>query len=202
MLVYLLGPDELLSMLGELGFPMAADALTRTIDYYLARTAHGSTLSRVVHASVLARVDPARAWGTFRDALVADLDDTQGGTTKEGVHLGAMAGTVDIVTRAFAGVHFRDGALTFDPCLPEELRGVGFGLQYRGQRIDVTLDHARLQLAAHPCAAAPRVRIVVAGTDTTLGGGETLDFELPARPGPGGLSEPARTADARATRGH
>ncbi len=35
---------------------------------------------------------------------MADLDDTQGGTTHEGVHLGAMAGTVDIVCTTFAGL--------------------------------------------------------------------------------------------------
>lgn len=51
---------------------------------------------RARHASVLARLAETRAWALFRDALAADLDDTQGGTTAEGVHLGAMAGTVDI----------------------------------------------------------------------------------------------------------
>ncbi len=79
MLVYLLGPDGLLETLDRLGYPTTPDALTRTVDYYLARTADGSTLSRVVHASVLARRDPTRAWRIFRDALAADLDDTQVG---------------------------------------------------------------------------------------------------------------------------
>jgi trehalose/maltose hydrolase-like predicted phosphorylase len=39
-----------------------AAQLAPTVDYYLARTAHGSTLNRVAHASVLAGMDPDRAW--------------------------------------------------------------------------------------------------------------------------------------------
>ena len=197
MLVYLLGADQLQGLLGRLGYPASPEMLTRTVDYYLARTAHGSTLSRVVHASVLAGIDPARAWATFRDALVADLDDTQGGTTREGVHLGAMAGTVDIVTRSFAGLQIREDTLIFDPCLPDALRRLRFQVGYRGQRIDVTLDRGRLRLAAHPCAAAPPVHVQVAGADATLGGGETLDFDLRVPSGPAGAATEATTARYR-----
>lgn len=49
MLVYLLGPDRLLALLERLGYTVTLDGLRRTVDYYLARTAHGSTLSRVLH---------------------------------------------------------------------------------------------------------------------------------------------------------
>lgn len=191
MLVYVLGADELQFQLGALGYPLAPDVLGRTVDYYLLRTAHGSTLSRVVHASVLASIDPGRAWATFREALVADLDDTQGGTTKEGIHLGAMAGTADIVGRAFAGLRIGPDALVFEPRLPAELRQARFQILFRGQRIDVTLDQARLQLSAHPCVTAAPVNIQVAGTRTTLGGGETLAFDLPAGLSSNGPARPA-----------
>ena len=125
MLIHLLGPEVLLAQLSRLGYPMSAADLGRTVEYYLARTAHGSTLSRVVHASVLARTDLARAWTVFREALMADLDDTQGGTTREGIHLGAMAGTADLVVRSFAGLQIDDDVLTFTPRLPPRLRSVG-----------------------------------------------------------------------------
>ncbi|MFC5999600.1 beta-phosphoglucomutase family hydrolase [Quadrisphaera sp. GCM10027208] len=161
MLVYLLGPDGLEEMLQRLGYQTSPDLLARTVDYYLARTAHGSTLSRVVHASVLARMDPARAWRTFREALTADLDDTQGGTTSEGVHLGAMAGTIDIVTRSFAGVQLQDAAVTFDPRLPEGLEAVSFTLVHRGQRFRVDISQEHVQVSADPCAANPQVQVRV-----------------------------------------
>ncbi len=176
MLVYLLGPDGLLQALHRLGYPTTPDLLARTVDFYLARTADGSTLSRVVHASVLARTDPARAWRTFRDALAADLDDTQGGTTCEGIHLGAMAGTVDIITRSFTWLRTANETLTFDPKLPVGLRGAQFQVQHRGQRIRVRIDRDGLQLTLDPCAANPRVRVTVAGTPVTLVSGQTCRF--------------------------
>ncbi|QXF84246.1 beta-phosphoglucomutase family hydrolase (plasmid) [Rhodococcus pyridinivorans] len=181
MLLYLLGPTELLSILARLGYDVTAEQLTRTVDYYLARTAHGSTLSRVVHASVLARIDPARAWGVFREALIADLDDTQGGTTREGIHLGAMAGTVDIVTRSFAGVRFESDRLVLTPQMPPEIRQLQFRLHYRGHRIDVRLDESTLYLTAHRCTATA-VTVDVDGAHRTLGGGQTLQFPLQRHP--------------------
>ncbi len=179
MLLYLLGPTELLATLERLGCPADLDLMRRTVDYYLARTAHGSTLSRVVHASVLARMDPLRSWSTFREALTADLDDTQGGTTGEGIHLGAMAATIDIVTRSFAGQRTEDDTVVFDPNLPQGLGSVRFGIVHRGQRLRVELDQDSLTVTAEPCATNPRVRVrlgdrsftVPAGGSVTIGGG-------------------------------
>jgi len=181
MLIYLLGPDALIALLGQLGYEVAPVDLSRTVDYYLARTAHGSTLSRVVHASVLARLDPSRAWGLFRDALAADLDDTQGGTTQEGIHLGAMAGTVDIVTRAFAGVRTDGDVLVFDPRLPVGMRQARFVVHYRRQRIEVTVDHERLRFAVHPCSV-PGVRVRVGTRSLTLEGGQSRTVAYPDEP--------------------
>ncbi|MFB4298537.1 hypothetical protein [Actinomadura sp. NTSP31] len=47
----------------------------------------------------MASTDGDEAWRVFREALGSDLEDAQHGTTAEGVHLGAMAGTVDLVQR-------------------------------------------------------------------------------------------------------
>ena len=59
MLVYLLGTGEPPAVLNQLGYTLTRDDLLRTVAYYLARTSHGSTLSRVVHASVPAQIDEA-----------------------------------------------------------------------------------------------------------------------------------------------
>ncbi|HET6951704.1 MAG TPA: glycosyl hydrolase family 65 protein, partial [Acidimicrobiales bacterium] len=178
MLVYLLGPDELVALLGRLGYGFTREALGRTVDYYLARTAHGSTLSRVVHASVLSRLDRRRSWNIFRDALAADLDDTQGSTTREGIHLGAVAGTVDIVTRAFAGLRIAAGQLALVPALPDGLRRAEFEVGYRGQRLAVSIDHDRVRVAARPRAEPMPVRLDVAGTVVALRGGEARELRL------------------------
>ncbi|STX03526.1 Uncharacterized glycosyl hydrolase Rv2006/MT2062 [Kocuria rosea] len=180
MLIYLLGPTGVIDQLDRLGYSFTELQLERTVEYYLARTADGSTLSRVVHASVLSRLDASRAWSVFRQALVADLDDTQGGTTREGIHLGAMSGTIDIMLRAFAGLQTEANALTFDPRLPAHLGSAGFQVQYRGHRIDVWLDTDNLSIRLAPCSAPP-VRIGVRGHYAMLAGGDERDFPLAPR---------------------
>ena len=111
MLLYLLDAEALEEMLHRLGYDPAPGFIGRTIAYYLPRTAHGSTLSRVVHAWVLARADRASSWGFFLDALRGDVEGGDGSTTHEGIHLGAMAGTVDLLQRCYAGARPRDGVL-------------------------------------------------------------------------------------------
>ena len=171
MLVYLLGTDELLAVLNQLGYTLTRDDLVRTVEYYLARTAHGSTLSRVVHASVLAQIDQSRSWELFREALLADLDDTQGGTTREGVHLGAMAGTVDMVRKAFAGLVIDTRELVVEPHLPSAIQSVRFRVHYQGNHVTVNAGRDGIRLDAHECetphameVSADRLRAVVRRT--------------------------------------
>ena len=176
MLIYLLGPEGLVQALNRLGYPTTGQALTRTVDYYLPRTAHGSTLSRVVHASVLARLNPDRGWATFREALAADLDDTQGGTTQEGIHLGAMAGTIDILARSFAGLRTDGTTIILDPALPTGLHALRLRLQHHGQRLHVSVEDTTLTVTAEPCVARPRVRLRVGDHETFLTAGTRQRF--------------------------
>src|SRR5690606_32161098 len=107
--------------------------------YYEQRTSHGSTLSKIVHAWVLARSDRKKSWVNFEMALMSDLEDIQGGTTAEGIHLGAMAGTVDLVQRAYTGLEIRDDVLWLNPVLPEEMPCLNLQLRYRGHWIELNL---------------------------------------------------------------
>jgi trehalose/maltose hydrolase-like predicted phosphorylase/phosphoglycolate phosphatase-like HAD superfamily hydrolase len=66
MLLFLLSPDELRGILAGLGYEVTRDQLARTVRYHLERSAEGSSLSRVVNAWVLARLDPAHAWRFIR----------------------------------------------------------------------------------------------------------------------------------------
>src|SRR5687768_12091466 len=81
MLFQLLPADELYDVLDRLGYPHDRHTIPRTIEYYLDRTSHGSTLSKVVHSWVLARADRRKAWNYFLEALESDIADVQGGTT-------------------------------------------------------------------------------------------------------------------------
>ncbi len=55
MLLYLMSSDELREILDRLGYRFTREQIPKTVDYYIARTSHGSTLSGVVHSWVLAR---------------------------------------------------------------------------------------------------------------------------------------------------
>ncbi len=104
MLFYLFSSEELGELFARLQYPFEYETIPRNVAYYDARSTHGSTLSRVVHAWVLARSDRPRAMTYFAEALQSDVSDIQQGTTAEGVHLGAMAGTVDLVQRVSTGI--------------------------------------------------------------------------------------------------
>ena len=180
MLPYLLGHEGLIAILQRLQYGFTQDRLNQTIEYYLARTAHGSTLSRVAHASVLAGLDADRAWDSFREALDADLDDTQHGTTRTGIHLGAMGGTIDVVQRSFAGLRFSGDTILFAPNLPTGLRAVGFEVLYRGHRLRVNLKDGHMSIASAPGDAGP-ITVRVYGIDVVLPPGRTRQFPLPVR---------------------
>ena len=177
MLVYLLGPEGVIEELARMGYTTDLDAVQRTVDHYIARSSNGSSLSRVVNAAVLAWLDPDRSWGSFQDALMVDLDDTQGGTTGEGIHLGAMAGSVDVVTRAYAGLRVRGDWLEFQPALPREIEAVDFTVLYYGQVIEVSLDHDILELEGSSVKADP-VTIHVNDAEYVLKGGQKISVAL------------------------
>lgn len=182
MLFYLLDAEEITEVLADLGYAFDPTTIPPTIAYYLARTSHGSTLSRVVHSWVLARADRAHSWALFKQALRADLADTQGGTTREGVHLGAMAGSVDILQRCYTGLDARGDMLWLNPVLPDELGALDLRLRYRDLVIDLHVSHDELVLAANR-GPAPPVHVSVAHVDGRhrLAAGQSLRFPLPVR---------------------
>lgn len=146
MLCYLLTDDELLAILERLGYPVTPDLIPRTIRYYLARTSHGSTLSAVVHACVLARLDREGSWRFLAEALAADVKDLQDGTTAEGIHLGAMAGTLDLLRRGYLGVQLDPGGLRLNPLVPERLCPLSLSIDFRGRRLSFTAEDGRVRI--------------------------------------------------------
>ena len=178
MLNYLLSADELGMILERLGYRYDANLIPRTVDYYLRRTSHGSTLSKVVQAWLLARRDRRQAWEFFLQALDSDVADVQGGTTREGIHLGAMAGTVDLLQRAFTGLETRDGKLWLDPCLPDDLSSLAFRLHYREHHgIEVTVTHDRLVVGGRRRIQAP-LMLRIRDRDYTIDPGATRSVPL------------------------
>ena len=80
------------------------------------------------------------AWKWFSEALKSDIQDTQGGTTQEGIHCGVMAGTLDTVIRYFAGISFYNEKLNVHPNLPAQWNKLSLSVCFRNNRYALTVE--------------------------------------------------------------
>ncbi|MFJ2555040.1 MULTISPECIES: glycoside hydrolase family 65 protein [unclassified Streptomyces] len=186
MLGYLFPPRELAGLFRWLGHSLDDDMWRTTVDYYLRRTSHGSTLSALVHAWVLARVRRDEAWTYAEEALTGDVADIQGGTTPEGIHLGAMAGTLDFVQRGLTGLEAGTDGLRLDPSPLPQLSKFGFRIRYRGHwDVDLRFRAERVRVAVAESDEDP-VRVTVRGRTAAItpGTARWLDLRGPKGPVP------------------
>ena len=127
---------------------------------------------------MLYRSDRKGSWGLFTEALMTDIADIQGGTTPEGIHLGAMAGCVDIVQRVYTGIEARGDVLRFNPELPEDLNRLSMHIRYRGHWLELNITSDILELESLHGGAAP-IKIEVKGKIFELTEGESREISLP-----------------------
>jgi beta-phosphoglucomutase family hydrolase len=177
MLFYLFSAETLRELFDRLGYSLLPEAIPRIIDYYTRRTAHGSSLSRIANAWVLARSNRKRSWNLFMEALMADVADTQGGTTPEGIHLGAMGGTLDLIQRCYTGLELRNDILWFNPMLPTDLNAMSFSVHYRDNLLRIKINHTRI----HIYISHSRGRVIQIGLNEqvhALESGRDYEFTL------------------------
>jgi trehalose/maltose hydrolase-like predicted phosphorylase len=180
MLFYLFSDEQLRHLFQRLGYEFGPETARKNIAYYDARTSHGSTLSFITHAAVLASLDPQSSWDRFIEALESDIGDVQGGTTQEGIHLGVMSGTLDLIQRGYVGSDIRDGVLYFSPRLTDRLDGLSFPMQFRETPIRVTLADGGLTVAVHTEGFSRPIRVAVGDEVRELRAGDQHTFALKA----------------------
>jgi alpha,alpha-trehalase len=179
MLFYLFSAEELRELFERLGYTFDPEIIPRTIDYYLQRTSNGSSLSEVVNSWVLARSDRARSWSLFTEALQSDFADMQHGTTAEGIHLGAMAGTVDLIQRCYLGIEMRNELLWLNPQLPDELTRLRVRIRYRQASLCLDASHQVLVVRVVHCPIEP-IRIGFGDRVIDLKEDEEIELNLVA----------------------
>jgi alpha,alpha-trehalase len=165
MLFYLFSAEQLEQLFTQLGYEFDPEIIPRNIDYYLERTSNGSSLSWIIHSWVAARRDRAQSWELFNVALLTDFVDIQGGTTPEGIHLGAMAGCVDMMQRGYTGLESRRNTLRFNPEFPEEMDGLSMHIRYRGHWLNVEIESGKLRIEA---LGGPEEPILIEVDDTVI----------------------------------
>jgi trehalose/maltose hydrolase-like predicted phosphorylase len=133
--------------------------LESDLDFYLLRTAHGSSLSPAIHASLLARRGRLEEALSFLDlAQRIDLDDVTG-TTAGGLHLAAFGGLWQAFVSGFAGVRVSGPdaeALVLDPHIPTQWRELRLRLRWHGRRICLRCRSDAIHVA---CATPLKVRL-------------------------------------------
>ncbi len=147
-LFYNLDKLDVSEILNNLDYPLSNNYLTKNLKYYLARTSHGSTLSRVVHAQLANMVgDKKLSWELYFDALTSDYNDIQGGTTGEGIHAGVMSGTILIALQSYAGLDLKDDIVKFEPHLPDHWRAIMFGFEFKEVTYRCKITHNSVALS-------------------------------------------------------
>jgi beta-phosphoglucomutase family hydrolase len=178
MTFYNLGTTEVRNILKGLGHYLPEDFERRNFDYYLARTSHGSTLSRLVHARLAWEIGlTSTGWELFLEALRSDLVDIQGGTTGEGVHCGVMAGTVFDVLASFAGLDLRGEVPALDPKMPEHWKGLEFGFTYRGKRLLVSITGQQVKISSNHMGK-DQIKFNLCGEEFELSGDQAVSFTI------------------------
>ena len=177
MLFYLFPHEELAALFHRLEYPFDEHTVSRNVEYYEQRTSHGSTLSNLVHAAVTASYAPDAAWEKYLKALESDVSDIQGGTTKEGVHLGVMTGTADLLQRSFLGLEIHGDTLCFAPLFADRLEGVAYPLRFRGCGVDVRVLKGELELSVHD-GAKRDVTVRVGRVTDVLSPGDRRTFAI------------------------
>jgi trehalose/maltose hydrolase-like predicted phosphorylase len=168
MTFYNLGEQEVTHLIQTLGYQVPQDYFRTNFDYYLHRTSHGSTLSRLVHARLAWKMgDRETGWGLYLDALRSDLVDIQGGTTGEGIHCGVMAGTVVDVIFTYAGLEINGEIPSLYPTLPERWKSLEFGFRFRGLRYRVKIIGKMITISCHG-GGKEKIKVDICGTLYTL----------------------------------
>ncbi|WP_108396350.1 glycoside hydrolase family 65 protein [Devosia submarina] len=172
-LFYLLTLDQVQAIFSRLGYKATAEQLHRSIEYYRQRTSHGSSLSQVSYAAALLPFDPQLSWSLWREALAPDLDAQHAQSAAEGLHLGAMAASLDVLQRHYLGLSPQADGLHLRPAVPEGLPPVRFGFCYCGGRFDLHWNGASIELLSAE-TNTESFRVVQAGCVMDLAPGQEI----------------------------
>ena len=175
---YNLGISEVTRIIESLGYTVPDNYVTSNFEYYIQRTSHGSTLSRLVHGRLAWQIGLQDiGWDLYLDALRSDLVDIQGGTTGEGIHCGVMAGTVYEVIATFAGLNLNGDIPDLNPSLPGHWKGMDFRFNFRGTNFSVSISENSLKISGKN-AGKDKIKVHLCGNCFELSQDEPVSVTL------------------------
>jgi len=149
MMFYIFPLTEIKDIFRRLGYKFDNSLLKKNYEYYVKRTSHGSTLSRVVHCYVASLLGKSNeSWRYFLEVLKSDIYDMQGGTTPEGIHVGVMGGSINVAIRHFAGIEILKDKIKIEPNLPKKWRSIKIRFFYREKWISLFITKRDIAILA------------------------------------------------------
>jgi trehalose/maltose hydrolase-like predicted phosphorylase len=131
---------DVVALLGLLPEEFPGDSAATNFRYYEPRCCNGSSLSGAMHALVAARLGYSDiALHYFQHSVATDLADTHA-EIAGGLHMAALGGTWLTAVFGFAGLSLRSDGVAFDPKLPDSWQSLGFGIEWRGRRLNIRID--------------------------------------------------------------
>ncbi|NIZ91864.1 glycoside hydrolase family 65 protein [Kineococcus rubinsiae] len=162
------------------GQRFTAQEKARIVDYYEPRTVRDSSLSAAVQAVVTAEVGHLELAHDYAyEAASVDLRDLHR-NTGDGLHIASLAGTWIALVNGFGGLRECDGALSFDPALPQGLTRLRFSVRWHGAAVHVDVRHDRVEYQLADDAAG-EVVLRHAGEELTLRPGGAATRRLQPR---------------------
>ncbi|WMY97074.1 MAG: glycoside hydrolase family 65 protein [Arsenophonus sp.] len=142
--------DIVKRILKNMNYSMPDNYIEKNFNYYFPRTSHGSTLSRIVHASLAEHIKlHALSWKLYKDSLFSDYQDIQGGTTSEGIHTGVMAATLNMTIMTYGGVDIRQSLLKINPSLPNHWQYIQFKVWHLGINYKFLITQYKLSVISN-----------------------------------------------------
>src|SRR5690242_19420271 len=138
---------DVVALLAMLPDECDAEARLVNFQFYAKRCAHGSSLSKGMHALVAAQLgDMDNALRYFRETAAIDLHGASD-SVAGGVHIAALGGLWQAAAFGFAGVSLRGKALGINPHLPAGWQRLGFCVHWHGRLVRIDIDQAAREVA-------------------------------------------------------
>ncbi|WNZ27204.1 glycoside hydrolase family 65 protein [Leptolyngbya sp. NK1-12] len=148
MLFFLLPEQELFPLMQRLGYGFDRTQMHQTITNHIQRTVHESSLSRLVYAGALAECDPEASWQLFLETLFVDISGASSKEAKNGIHLGAMAGTLHLLQHQYLGLRIHGDTICLDPSIPSSLRQLCMSFEFRSHDLKIEVKEDKLSITA------------------------------------------------------
>ena len=123
-------------------------SLEANLRFYEPRTAHGSSLSPAIHASLLAAGGTRPCPRGDCGSPLASTSTIVSATTAGGLHLATMGSVWQALVLGFLGVRASADALLVDPRPAREWRRVRAAIRYRGRSVAIEVEGGRLSITA------------------------------------------------------